>query len=304
MMVNPHYLQGLASAISQSGALQQTYTNELSSGLRVTQLSDDPVAAAENVGLSSAISGLDSFVQSSTAEQSRLQVADGALGEVVSQVTSALSVAVGAGNGTLSATDLSAAQTQLASIRDSVLSLGNTSYQGQYVFAGSQGSTKPFTLNTATNPATASYSGDAVIQQMQTPDGQQVAVNLPGSSVFLASGSSLLGTLNQLVSDMGALAGGTGSTASVQADSTALTKALGTVTTQRATLDSSLSRLTAATTYASTQQTVYEAQQSSLLSADPATVATDLSAAETQHQALLGVTATLESQQDLFDYLK
>jgi flagellar hook-associated protein 3 FlgL len=304
MTVNPNYLQGLAQAISQSGAMEQTYTSELSSGQRVTQLSDDPVAAAQNVGLSSSISQLDSFVKSSTAEQSMMQVADNALGEVVSQVTSALSLAVSAGNGTLSSANLTAVAAQLSSIRDTVLSLGNTSYQGQYVFAGSQGSTKPFTLDTTTNPATVSYNGDSVTQKMETPDGQMVPVNVPGSSVFTASGASLLGTLNQLVSDATAAAAGTGSSAGIQADSTALTTALGTLSTQRATLDSSLSRLTIATTYASTQTTVYEAQQSALLSADPATVATDLSAAETQHQALLGVTATLEQKQDLFDYLK
>jgi len=304
MMVDPNYRMGLAQAIGQSSATEQTLTSQLSSGLRVTQLSDDPVAVAENVGLSSSISGLDSFVQSATAEQGMMQVSDDALGQVVTQVTSALSVAVSASNGTMSSADLKAAQTQIANIRDGVMALGNTSYQGQYVFSGSQGSTKPFTLDTTTNPATATYNGDASTQKIATPNGQMVGVNVPGSSVFMASGSSLLGTLNQLVSDIGALAAGSGSSASVEADSTALTQALGTVSSQRATLDSSLSQLMTASGYASTQATTYTAVQSSLLSADPATVATQLSTAEVQHQALLGVTATLEGAQDLFDYLK
>ena len=69
-------------------------------------------------------------------------------------------------------------------------------------------------------------------------------------------------------------------------------------------MDSSLSQLTTATGYASTQEAVYTGQQSSLLSADPATVATDLKTAEVQQQALLGVTAALSGAQDLFDYLK
>ena len=120
----------------------------------------------------------------------------------------------------------------------------------------------------------------------------------------MASGSDLLGTLNQLVSDLGAAAAGTGSSTAIQADSSALTQALGAVTVQRATLDSSLSRLTTASGYAQTQATVYQAQQSTLLSADPATVATDLKTAETQQQALLAVASALEGAQDLFDYLK
>jgi len=302
-LFDPNYLQGLATAINQSSATEQTLTTELSSGLRVTQLSDDPVAAANNVGLSSSISQLDSFVQSSTAEQSLIQVADNALGEVVSQTSSAISLAVSTGNGTMSAENFAAVQTQVSSLRDSILALGNTSYQGQYVFAGSQGSTTPFTLNTATNPATATYNGDSVTNTMQTPDGQSVAINVPGSSVFTSSSGNLLSALNQLVSDLSAAAAGTGSTASIQADSSALTQALGVVSTQRAGLDSSLSRLTTSSTYSSTQVATYEAQQSTLLAADPASVATDLKAAEVQQQALLGVTSALEGAQDLFNYI-
>ena len=303
MTVDPNYTRGLAAAISQSNATEQTLTNELSSGSRITQLSDDPVAAAQNVGLSSSIGRLDSFVQSAKSDQSMMQVADNALGEVVSQVTSAISLAVNAGNGTLSTQDIQTVQTQVSSIRDSVMALGNTSYQGQYIFSGSQGSTTPFTLNSATNPATVSYNGDQVTQKMTTPDGQQVAMNVPGSSVFTNANGNLLATLNQLVSDLGSAAAGTGTTASIQADSSSLTQALGVVSGQRATLDSSLSRLMTATTYSSTQEAVYQAQQSTLLSADPASVATDLKTAEVQQQALLGVTSALEGAQDLFSYL-
>ena len=61
--------------------------------------------------------------------------------------------------------------------------------------------------------------------------------------------------------------------------------------------------MTTASGYAQTQAAVIEAQQSSLLSADPATVATSLTSAETQHQALISVFSGL-SQNDLFSYLK
>lgn len=304
MNVDPNYVRGLAAAINQSAATEQTLTSELSSGLRVNQLSDDPVAAGENVGLASSISRMDSFVQTATQEQSMMQVGDNALGEVVTQIASALNLAVSAGNGTMNSADLTSVQTQVAAIRTSVLALGNTSYQGQYVFAGSKGSTTPFTLDTTTNPATTTYNGDSSVQTVATPNGQQVAVNVPGSTVFMNSGGSLMATLNQLVSDLGAAAAGTGSTATIEADSTALSGALSQVSGARATLDSGLSQMTTASGYASTQSGVFLTQQSALLSADPATVATDLSAAETQHQALLGVTSTLQGAQDLFAYMK
>ena len=295
---DPNYGTVLTRALASSGVAEQKLTNELSSGLRVNTLSDDPVAASSNVLLSSSLSRLDAFVASSGTNQSLLQVSDSALGEVVSQVTSAISLAVGAGNGTLNASDLASIGKQVGEIRDNVVSLANTTYLGSYVFSGSAGQTKPFTIDSSTDPATVTYSGDEVTRSAETPDGQSVALNVPGNAVFTASSGNLLGTLNQLVSDLNA-----GDTAGVTADSSALSTALGQVSVQRSTIDSSLSRLNTTTGYASSQRALFEAQQSSLLSADTAQVATSLQSAEVQNQALLGV-ASSYNKTNLFDYLK
>ncbi len=294
MRVDPNYINNLSAAIGTSAAREQRLTDELSSGLRVGTLSDDPVAASANVQLNASLARLDSFVQSSTGAQSQLQVTDSALGEVVSQVTSALSLAVSAGNGTLSPANRSAIARQLSDLRDSVVSLANTSYQGTYVFAGSQGNTRPFSVTAGTT----TYSGDTIAQTIETPDGQSVQTNVPGSAIFTAPGADLLGTLNKLVADVT-----TGTPADIASDTSNLSAALANVSTQRSTIGSSLSRLTVTSGYAQSQQAQVEARQSSLLSAAPEQVASDLKTAEVQHQALLSVEAAL-SQQNLFSYLK
>jgi flagellar hook-associated protein 3 FlgL len=298
MRVDPNYVVKLAQAIGASSAREQRLTTEMSSGLRVSSLSDDPVAASTNAALSSSMARIDSFVQSSNREQSLLQVTDSALGEVVSQVTAALSLGVKATNGSLSSANLAAIGKQLSDLRDSVVSLANTSYQGTYVFAGSQGNTKPFTLDSTTIPATASYAGDTVTQKIETPDGQKVQTNVPGSDIFMAGGADLLGALNKLVADVNAA-----STGGLGADTAALTASLATVSTLRGTIGSSLNRLMTTTGYAQTQSTMLQARQSDLLSADPAAVASQLKTAEVQHQALLSIESAL-SQVNLFSYLK
>ena len=295
---DPNYRNILSQSLANSGAAEQKLTNELSSGLRVNTLSDDPVAASENVLLTSSLSRIDAFVTSAGTDQSLLQVTDSTLGEVVSQVTSAISLAVSAGNGTLNGSDLGAIGKQVSQIRDNVLSLANTSYLGSYVFSGSAGDTKPFTLDSSSDPATVSYNGDQVTRSVVTPDGQSLSLNVPGSSVFTADGKDLLGTLNQLVSDLGA-----GNTAAVQSDGATLSAALGAVSVQRSAVDSSLSRLNTTTGYANSQAALFTAQQSSLLAADTAQVATGLQSAEIQNQALLGV-ASSYGKTNLFDYLK
>ncbi len=289
MRVDPNYVSNLTASLDQSTSEEDTLTTELSSGLRVASLSDDPVAVAQSTLLGSSIAQDDTFVQTASGESSRLQVADSTLGEVVTQVTSALTAAVAGNNGTLNASDIASVAQSLSGIRDQVLSLANTSYQGQYLFGGSQGSAPPFTLDTTTNPATATYTGDSNLQYVETPNGQKIQVNLPGSSVFGVAGSGVLGALNQLISDFS----GGAATATITVDTSALTTALGQLSAQRSTLDSSLSRLQSTSTYVQTDETQLKVAQSSLVSADPATVASQLSTAETQHQALLSVINTL-----------
>ena len=300
MRVDPNYVTNLTAALDQSTSQEDTLTSELSSGLRVASLQDDPVAVAQSMLLGGSIAADDTFVQNASGEISRMQVADSTLGEVVTQVTSALSVAVSGNNGAaLNSSDLASVAQELSGIRDQVLSLANTSYQGQYLFGGSVGSTPPFTLNTGTNPATANYNGDNNLQYIETPTGQKIQVNLPGSAVFGTAGGGVLGALNQLISDFS----GGATSATLTADTSTLTSALGQLSSQRSTLDNSLSRLQSTSSYAQTEESQLTVAQGKLVSADPAAVATQLSQAETQHQALLSVINAL-SGNDLFSLMK
>jgi flagellar hook-associated protein 3 FlgL len=299
LRVDPHYVANLAAAIDQSSSLESSLTTELSSGLRVTSLQVDPGAVAKSAWIASDIARDDTYVQSASGKQGLLQVTDSTLGEVVTQLTSAVTLAVQGTNGTLSPSNISSIAQQLTGIRDQVLSLANASYLGSQVFGGSQGSTKPYSVDTTTVPATTTYSGDSVVQYMETPNGQKIQVNLPGSAVFGSGSTGLLPVLNQLIADFST---GTAS-ASAASDASALTAALSQLSFQRSILGSSLSRLQQTSAYAQANASELTAEQGTLVSADLATVATDLKSAETQHQALLSVTAALGSS-NLFNYIK
>jgi len=299
MQVDPHYVTGLVASLSSATLSQQQLSTELSSGLRVNSVSDDPVAAGQAALLGASVGQDDTFVQTAATTQSLMQVSDSALGSVVTQLTSALSLAVQGNDGTMNASDLKSISQQLVGVRDEVVSLANTSYQGTYVFAGSDGSTKPYTLNTSTTPATATYNGDSQVGSVTTPNGQQIQTGLAGSAVFSAPGADVLSALNSLIADLGSgAAGGTSA-----GDIGTLQNALTNVSQQRSTLDSSLSRLQSSSSYFQTDATQKTAAQTSLVSADTATVATQLSAVETQSQALMSV-ITADEKAGLFSYMQ
>lgn len=288
MRVNPDYLSNVVLALDQTTGTEQQLTQEISTGTRVNSLSDDPVAAGQDVVLTSQLNLDATFSQSATSTTGMLQVSDSALGGVVTQLTSAITLATQANNGTLNAGNVKAIANQLSGIRDEVLSLANTSYLGRYVFSGSQSGTQPFTLDNSTTPATAIYHGDTNVSYLQSPNGQSIQLNVPGSQIFSSPGNDVLGTLNSLIADFSS-----GSPTAGLADTTQLGQVLNYVSQQRVTIDNSITRVHSAESYTQTQSTQLKSTQTSLLQADVAQVSTRLSTAEAQQTALTAVLAQL-----------
>jgi flagellar hook-associated protein 3 FlgL len=231
-----------------------------------------------------------------------LQVADSALGSVVSELTSAISLATSANNGTMNSSDVKNISNQISGILNEVLTMANSSYQGSYIFAGTNSSTTPFTQSSTTSPATTTYNGDNNVNYLETPSGQKIQLNVSGSQIFLGSGSnSVFGALNALVADYSS---GTVNTSQAVSDTEALNTALNYVSQQRVTIDNSITQLTAASDAVTNQETQLTTTQTDLMQSSYATVSTQLSLAETQQTALEDVIAEVNSaSQDLFSKL-
>jgi flagellar hook-associated protein 3 FlgL len=298
MQISASYLTGLTNSLNEINLNQQSLTNELSSGVRVNSLSDDPSAAGENVSLSAQLAQDVNYQQASNSVTSLLQVKDSALGSVISQLTQAISVATQGVGGTENTGDTSTVVTRLSGIRDEVLSLANTTYQGNYLFSGSLGNTQPFLLDSSTNPATTSYAGDSIASTLGAPDGSSVQIGTPGNVIFSASGTNVLGTLNQLISDFT-----NGNTAGATAATDSLTGLVTYVAQQRSGVDNSISRIATEQGNLQSQSTQLTVQQTTLMQANTAQVATSLSASETQLSALEDAIAAIEKQGTLFNVI-
>ena len=302
MRVDPNYVSNLVSSLDQVQVNQQQLTAELSSGVSINSLSQNPVASGENVLLLNQIQQDDTFTQSSDQVTGQLQVADSTLGSVVTELTKAISLATSANNGTMNSSNVQSISSQISGILNEVTSLANTSYDGQYIFAGGKTSTSPFTTSTATSPGTTTYNGDTDVNYLQTPNGQKIQLNVPGNQIFTTGGSnSVFGALNNLVADYST---GTVDSAQAASDTQALSTALNYVSQQRVTIDNSITQLGAASDAVTSQQTQLTTAQTSLMQTDVAKVSTQLSLSETQQTALEDVIAQLNStSNDLFSKL-
>ncbi len=293
MRVDATILANLVQSSQSLSSRETTITQQLSSGLRLTALSDDPITAGRSSTLASTLSQQDTFLASAATLTSRTQVADTALASVVTELTSAVSLAVQGANDTESVENRQAVAQQISGIRDSILNLANSSYSGSYLFAGSKSTAAPFTLAA---DGTATYNGDSIGSSIRTTAGSTIATSIAGDSVFTSSASSVFAALQTAITELQAGTATSTSTVSAIRDS------LDSVVTQRSSLDSGLSRLSAEVTYVTTQQTDSKAEQTTLLAADTTALATELSAVKSQQTALYSTLGQINSK-SLFDYL-
>ena len=286
----------LNSLVQSSTALtlrQAQISQQLSSGVRLSALSDDPIAAGQSASLTASLSQADSFLTSANTVLSRSQASDTALGSVVLQLTSAVSIAINGANATSNVSDRAALAQQLTSIRDGVLSLANSSYGGNYLFAGSNSATAPFTQSAG---GAITYNGDAQTSSLLLEDGGTLSTGLAGSAVFTNTAAPVFGALQTVITALGSGTAPPGSAVSALRDS------LNNVITQRSALNANTRRLNSEVSYTTNQKTDTEATQTRLLSNDTVSLATQLSATETQQSALLSTLSVLQKK-SLFDYL-
>src|SRR5436309_3482783 len=126
MRVDPFYVQRLSGALNDAIGNEAQLTQELSSGLSVTTLSSNPVAVGQSTILGGEIAADDSYVSAAASAQSKLQVTDSTLGEVVTVLTRAISLTLSGGDGTLTAalgtvsTQRSFLDTSLAQVQSTI----------------------------------------------------------------------------------------------------------------------------------------------------------------------------------------
>ena len=130
--------------MQQSQQALATATQQLSTGLRVNQLSDDPVASANMVRSLAYSANVDQYTSNVSSVLPQMQSADSAISSVVTSLNSAVTLGTEGANGIESPANRLEIASQLQSILSSVIAQANTSFQGVYVFGGSDSTTPPF----------------------------------------------------------------------------------------------------------------------------------------------------------------
>jgi flagellar hook-associated protein 3 FlgL len=294
--INPNPAADLLAAIALDRQAQNTAMQQISTGRKVNLISDNPAATADVVLNHIQANQDDQYLSNISALQSQAQTIDSALSSVVTAVTQALSLGIEGANSTVSVSNQQAIAQQVTGIRDQVLSLANQTVQGNFVFAGTATSTKPFVLN-ALLPNGIQYNGNANVNSITIATGNTIPINAPGSQIFTNPAGDVLGSLNGLIT---ALQTNTGIPAAVSS----LQQAFSQLSTQRVFYGNTMQQLQSAQTYLNSEKLQLAQQENSLVGVDLAAAATNLSQSTTATNAILSATGQILSTMNLLNFLK
>ena len=297
MRVNPNIAGDVLANLWHTQEQEQTALLQVSSGKRVSVPSDDPASAAGLVQNLGASSQNDQFSKNTSAVEGQLQTIDSTLSSVVTALNQAISLGVEGSNGTLSPANQQQIATQVQGIISQVVQLANASYQGIFVFSGTATTTPPFALD-STQPSGVRYDGNSGTNSVEIAPARSIQVNIPGNQFFQTPGADVFGTLQQLVT---ALQGG--NPTAIATATTQLRTAFDGVTQQRVFYGNAINQLDSNQTFLQQEKVNLQSQQNDLVGIDMATAASNLSQADTAHQAALAAAARIVPL-TLLDFLK
>lgn len=174
------YGNAAASIARRQAELAKT-GEQISSGLRIANASDDPIGAARLIELESAKSRNDQLSAGETAARNALSQAESVLASTTDTYSDIRTLLVQAGNGALSDNDRKSIAAELSARRDTLLGLANSrDADGRYFFAGHRESQTPF----VTGAAGIEYQGDDGRRDVQVGLSRMMTVTANGADLF------------------------------------------------------------------------------------------------------------------------
>lgn len=277
---------------------QEQITNlsqEISSGKQLLAPSDNPESWAQAMSASQTVREYNSFISNVNFATGWGQETESALTTLTGLLSQAKQVGIEA-NSASGAYSNSALAQQVSSILTQALSVANTQYEGQYIFAGAKTDTQPYSMDTSGN---VTYSGDTGSVQVKTSlnpasasGGGLTTVNINGQDVFGTPGTAN-DVLNQIYQLQVAIQNN--DSTAISNSTSAMGSAFDQVNAQLSNMGSMVSALSTQSTALSTMVTNEQGVLSNLQDTDMASAATKLSQAQTAYQAALQVTSLLDN---------
>jgi flagellar hook-associated protein 3 FlgL len=293
----------LLQAIDQHSSAINTLNQQLATGMKVNEPSDDPVATGAIMRTNTYIADLNEDISVINTAQSVSQAASAAMSNSTSILSNVQTAATEAANGTESAAQLQALGVQVNQDLDSLVQDANSQFEGNYLFSGTATNTAPIavTRDAQGNIQDITYEGSDNAVMYPVGQGRTSAATVTAQAAYM----NVLTAVKQLRDDLNNTQGLSSQEqqAAISNDLNAFTTAQSSFTAQAAEVGSYQSLLTSLNTQMQNSLTNAQTTLANYQDANTAQLSVELQSAQTAYQAIVSSEANQMQQPDLFSYL-
>jgi len=158
--------------------------NQISTGLAFSEPSDDPGDSAIILQLQKTLDNQNQYLANVQQSQSQLSEVDSSLGDLTDLVTQATTLASQNVGTDATAAQRSAAAAQVGTLYSQAISLGNTQFEGSYIYGGDKSNQQPFVQANGG----VQFLGSNTVLENTASTSTLLAFQVSASSVFGSAG--------------------------------------------------------------------------------------------------------------------
>jgi flagellar hook-associated protein 3 FlgL len=177
------YAQQIA-AIDDQSALYQQIGAQLSTMKQLSAPSDDPGRIATDLNLHTSIDTTNQAALNAQSAVSELTTTDGALSSLTSVMQSVRQLAVQGASDALTDAQRTSLANQIDQLLQQSIAIGNTSYAGKYIFAGTSSSGNPPVVHQGSPTTSIAFNGNEQVQGQLIYNNESFALSTTFQAAF------------------------------------------------------------------------------------------------------------------------
>lgn len=188
MRVTSTSIQNMVGNISsKQSQLYELYNKINNDGQKYTNISENPIDAADIVRLNKQLSEIGAYSRNVQNATTQINAQDEAFSTIVDKLQRINDLAIQAANSASGEDGFKACKAEIEELKKTIVNLANTQYDGKYIFAGTNVTTKPFELaddGTITYHGTPANNTAGYERYLEISDGVKVDLNSSGDTIF------------------------------------------------------------------------------------------------------------------------
>jgi flagellar hook-associated protein 3 FlgL len=163
------------------------YEEQLSTGQEYKRPSDNPFGVVKSIGLNSSITRNNQYLSNIQDSTDWLNTTDTAVGQINDSLQRVRELLVASANGTNTQDELNANKAEITQKIQEIVQIGNSSFDGRYIFGGTATTNPPFTANP---DGSLSFAGNGNNINREISPNVALSINVSGQQVLTGNASS------------------------------------------------------------------------------------------------------------------